>query len=217
MYHLIVTPVGPFGYAVAERLRDLCDDVEIAGADATSTLARPRVPDLSRPPAPRLNLLVTWRRMPELEREFDEESFRSGRPWLPVVLDHPMLEIGPAVVPGAGACHGCYRLRIAQHDNARVIRAAIDDYYEAHPEAGPDGFLPSTALLAAATAAEVVGRLRADPAEEAGRVRQIEVPVQQLRTGRVVGVHGCPRCGLGRDETTRSYARLPEMLQGVLG
>jgi bacteriocin biosynthesis cyclodehydratase domain-containing protein len=132
-----------------------------------------------------------------------------------VILDHPQLEIGPAVVPGLGACHDCYRRRLAQHDTARVIRAAVGDHYDAHPESGPDGYLPSTALLAAAVAAEVVDRLRTDAAAEAGRVRQIEVPTQQVRTGRVVGVHGCPRCGLGRDETTRSYERLPEMLQGV--
>ncbi|WP_436535065.1 TOMM precursor leader peptide-binding protein [Actinoplanes sp. HUAS TT8] len=162
-----------------------------------------------------MNLLAAWRRTPHLEHEFDEESHRTGRPWLPVILDHPMLEIGPVVVPGLGACQDCYRRRQAQHDNARVIRAAVGEYYDAHPDAGPDGYLPSTALLAAAAAADVVERLRDDPAAEAGRIRQIEVPTQQMRAGRVVGVHGCPRCGTGRDETTRSYERLPEMLQGV--
>jgi len=215
MYHLIVTPVGPFGYAVAERLRDLCHDVEVAGAGATGTVVRPRVPDPAQPPGPQLNLLVAWRRVPQLEREFDEESFRSGQPWLPVVLDHPVLEIGPVVVPGAGACHGCYRGRLAQHDAARAVRAAVDRHYDADTTAGPAGYLPSTALFAAAAAAEVVDRLRAAPDSEAGRVRQIDVPTQQLRSGRVVGVHGCPRCGLGRDETTRSYERLPAMLKGA--
>ncbi|GAA2850441.1 hypothetical protein Acy02nite_33700 [Actinoplanes cyaneus] len=212
MSHLIITAVGPFGYAVAERLRDLVPHVSVV--DAPGGLPVAEVLDvLSRQSG--INLLASWRRAPRLEREFDEESFRTGRPWLPVILDHPQLEVGPAVVPGLGACHDCYRRRIAQHDNARVIRAATGDHYDAHPEAGPDGFLPSTALLAAALAAEAVDRLRADAASEAGRVRQIEVPAQQVRTGRVVGAHGCPRCGLGRDETTRSYERLPELLQGV--
>lgn len=215
MHHLIVTPVGPFGYAVAERLRDLCHDVEVAGAGATGTVVRPRVPDPARPPGPRLNLLVTWRRVPQMEQEFDEESFRSGQPWLPVILDHPVLEIGPVVVPGVGACHTCYRRRLAQHDGSRAIRDAVDQHYDADASAGPAGYLPATALFAAAAAAEVVDRLRAAPASEAGRVRQIDVPTQQLRSGLVVGVHGCPRCGLGRDETTRSYERLPAMLKGV--
>ncbi|BCY08344.1 TOMM precursor leader peptide-binding protein [Actinoplanes sp. L3-i22] len=208
MYHLIVTPVGPFGFAVAERLRDLCTDVSIVDAPGFSKTKT----DLS---VRSVKVLASWRRTPRLEREFDDESFRTGQPWLPVILDHPQLEIGPAVVPGLGACHDCYRRRLAQHDNARVIRAAIGDHYDAHPESGPDGYLPSTALLAAAVVADVVDRLRTDAAAEAGRVRQIEVPTQQVRTGRAVGVHGCPRCGLGRDETTRSYERLPEMLQGV--
>ncbi|MEU7905434.1 TOMM precursor leader peptide-binding protein [Actinoplanes sp. NPDC049118] len=214
MYHLIVTPVGPFGYSVAERLRDLCHDVEVAGTGPSGTVVWPRVPDPA-PPGPRLNLLVSWRRVPQIEREFDEESFRSGQPWLPVVLDHPVLEIGPVVVPGAGACHGCYVGRLAQHDAARAVRAAVGRHYDQDPGAGPAGYLPSTALFAAAAAAEVVDRLRTSPAGEAGRVRRIDVPTQQLLSGRVVGVHGCPRCGLGRDETTRSYERLPAILSGV--
>ena len=201
MHHLIVTPVGPFGEAVAARLRDIRSDVLIAE------------PGRERPPG--LAVLAAWRRVPELERTLDDEAFRTGTPWLPVILDHPQLEIGPVIVPGQGACHGCYRRRLAQHDNARVIRAALDVHYDAHPESGPDGYLPSTALLAAAAVDDVVARLRADAGSEAGRVRQIEVTTQQMRTGRVVGVHGCPKCGLGRDETTRSYERLPEMLQEV--
>ncbi|KUL29609.1 TOMM precursor leader peptide-binding protein [Actinoplanes awajinensis] len=209
MYHLFVTPVGPFGFAVAERLRDLVHDVEIAGAPGA--VVRPRTPE------PRLHVLIAWRRIPELERECDEESFRTGQPWLPVILDHPVLEIGPAVVPGAGACQSCYRGRQAQHDPARTVRAAVDRHYTADAQAGPAGYLPSTALLAAAAVAEAVDRLRTAPEDEAGRVRQIDVPTQQLRAGRVVGVHGCPRCGLGRDETTRSYVRLPDLLQGVWG
>lgn len=206
MSHLIITPVGPFGFAVAERLRDLVADVSVTDA-----------PDgvLSRKIGRSINLLASWHRAPKLERDFDEESFKTGQPWLPVILDHPQLEIGPAVVPGLGACHDCYRRRQLQHDSARVIRTAIGEHYDAHPEDGPDGFLPSTALLAAAVAADMVERIRTDPAGVAGRIRQIEVPTQQVRTGRVVGAHGCPRCGLGRDETTRSYERLPEMLQGV--
>ncbi|GID91976.1 TOMM precursor leader peptide-binding protein [Amorphoplanes digitatis] len=214
MYHLIVTPVGPFGYAVAERLRDLCHDIEVAGAPAGS-VAPPPVPDPERPSGPRLNLLVAWRRVPLMEREFDEESFRSGQPWLPVVLDHPVLEIGPVVVPGAGACHGCYLRRRTQHDPARAVRAAVENHYDSDAVAGPAGYLPSTALFAAAAAADVVDRLRNSPEDEAGRVRQIDVPTQQVRSGRVVGVHGCPRCGLGRPEATRSYERLPELLSGV--
>jgi bacteriocin biosynthesis cyclodehydratase domain-containing protein len=208
MYHLIVTPVGPFGHAVAERLRDLRDDVEIAGTGAG--VVRPRVPD------PRLNLLIAWRRVPRMEREFDEEAFRTGQPWLPVTLDHPVLSIGPVVVPRVGPCHGCYRGRMAQHDPGREFRALVDDHYDADPAAGPDGYLPSTALFAAAAVADVADRLRDEPAREAGRVRQFDVPSQQLWSGRVVGVHGCPRCGLGRDETTRSYDRLPALLKPAL-
>jgi bacteriocin biosynthesis cyclodehydratase domain-containing protein len=215
MYHLIVTPVGPFGHAVAERLRGLRPDVEVAAAGAA--VVRPRVPDAAKPSGPRLNVLASWRRVPQMEREFDDESFRSGQPWLPVVLDHPVLEIGPVVVPGAGACRGCYRSRLAQHDPSRAVHAAIDRHYDADVHAGPAGYLPSTALFAAAVAAEIADRLSAAPESEAGRVRQLDVPTQQLQSGRVIGVHGCPRCGVGRDESTRSFERLPALLRGVWG
>jgi bacteriocin biosynthesis cyclodehydratase domain-containing protein len=217
MYQLIVTPVGPFGHAVADRLRGLCRDVELAGVGAPGVVQPRHGPDPARPPGPRLHLLAAWRRVPRLERQFDEESHRSGQPWLPVILDHPVLEIGPVVVPGISACHGCYRRRAGQHDAARAVSAALGRHYDRDAHDGPAGYLPSTALFAAAAAAELVDRLGAAPAAEAGRVLQIDVPTQQLRSGRVVGVHGCPLCGLGRDETTRSYERLPAMLQGVLG
>jgi len=205
--HLIVTPVGPFGLAVADRLRDLCADVEIAGQ--AGTVVRPRVPE------PRLNVLVAWRRVPRTEREFDEDAFRTGQPWLPVTLDHPVLEIGPVVVPGTGPCHHCYRGRTAQHDAGREFRAVVDAHYDENPSDGPAGYLPSTALFAAAAIAGVAGRLRTAPEREAGTVRQLDVPSQALWSGHVVGVHGCARCGLGRDETTRSYDRLPALLKGV--
>ena len=207
MHHLIVTPVGPFGLAVADRLRDLCPDVEIAGTG--TGVVRPR------PPEPRLTVLAAWRRMPRLAREFDEEAFRTGRPWLPVTIDHPVLEIGPVVVPGTGPCHGCYRDRTAQHDPAREFRATVDAHFDQDPAAGPAGYLPSTALLAAAVVLDIAERLRTAPEDEAGRVRQIDVPTQAVCSGRVVGVHACPRCGLGRDETTRSFDRLPALLKGV--
>lgn len=217
MYQLIVTPVGPFGHAVAERLRGLRGDVEVAAVGAAGVVQPRRGPEPAQPPSPRLHLLAAWRRVPRLEREFDEQAFRSGQPWLSVIVDHPVLEIGPVVVPGIGACHGCYRRRATQHDAARTVSAAVGSHYDRNNNDGPAGYLPSTALFAAAAAAEVVERLWAAPDAEAGRVLQIDVPTQQLRSGRVVGVHGCPLCGMGRDETTRSYERLPAMLQGVLG
>jgi bacteriocin biosynthesis cyclodehydratase domain-containing protein len=207
MYHLIVTAVGPFGLAVADRLRDLCADVEIAGTPGA--VVRPRVPE------PHLNLLIAWRRVPRMEREFDAEAFRTGQPWLPVTLDHPVLEIGPVVVPGVGPCHDCYRARMGQHDPGRDFRALVDAHYDENPSDGPTGYLPSTALFAAAAIADVATRLRTAPEREAGRVRQFDVPTQGLWSGHVVGVHGCARCGLGRDETTRSYDRLPALLKGV--
>jgi hypothetical protein len=50
---------------------------------------------------------------------------------------------------------------------------------------------------------------------EAGVVRHLDVTNLQLRRSNVVGVHGCPRCGLGTDERTRSHAALRPALAGL--
>ncbi|MFC7479478.1 hypothetical protein ACFQX7_04665 [Luedemannella flava] len=66
MYRLIVTPVGPFGHAVAERLRDLRRDVSVEVEIEVDG------------PDPVLRVLAAWRRVPALERDLDEESHRSA-------------------------------------------------------------------------------------------------------------------------------------------
>ena len=69
-----VIAVGPFGRAVADRL------AELTGADVTAEPTRPAI-----------RVLAAWRRVPDLERDLDERSFRERTPWLPVVLEHPVL------------------------------------------------------------------------------------------------------------------------------
>jgi bacteriocin biosynthesis cyclodehydratase domain-containing protein len=210
MHPLHVIAVGPFGRAVADRIGEFVPDCAVSLAPG-GPLAGPRPPDAE------IHLLAAWRRVPPLERELDALAHRRGTPWLPVVLDHPLLRVGPAVVPGTGPCHDCYRRRTAQHAPSPAVSEALDRHYERDPSAGLAGYLPATALLAAVTALETIARLRRDPASEAGRLRQINPLTQQMTTGRTVGVHGCPRCGLGRDEAGRSYRELRAALGEALG
>ena len=79
--HLLA--VGPFGEAVAERLAALLN-ITTGPPDATAL-----------PPADAY-LLAAWRPVPELAELLDEVAFARGIPWVPVVLDHPRLRLGPA-------------------------------------------------------------------------------------------------------------------------
>jgi bacteriocin biosynthesis cyclodehydratase domain-containing protein len=236
MASIHVIAVGAFGRAVANRIGELADGVVITRSTGTAL-------PLSIPRA-RVRVLAAWRRVPTLERELDALAFGNGRglalgpdqqgsafrglalgpdqqggawtPWLPVVLEHPVLRVGPAVVPGAGPCHGCFQRRAAQHAADRAVAGALERRYDTDPAAGPAGYLPPAALLGAALAVEAAARLAVLPVAEAGRLRRIDLLTQQLSAGRAVGVHGCVHCGLHRDGATRSYAGLRAELPKVL-
>jgi bacteriocin biosynthesis cyclodehydratase domain-containing protein len=208
MASIHVIAVGAFGRAVANRVGELADGVVITRSTGTGL-------PLSMPRA-RVHVLAAWRRVPTLERELDSLAFGEGTPWLPVVLEHPVLRVGPAVVPGAGPCHGCFQRRAAQHAADRAVAGALERRYDTDPAAGPAGYLPPAALLGAALAVEAAARLAVLPVAEAGRLRRIDLLTQQLSNGRTVGVHGCVHCGLHRDGATRSYAGLRAELPKVL-
>ena len=161
-------------------------------------------------------VLAAWRAPGAAAEALDALAHAWRVPWLPIVAEHPLLRVGPAVVPGRGACRRCFEARRRQHAAAPELTDALADHYRAHPDAGPRGFLPSHATIAAALGREALDGLAADPDAEAGRYRQFHVVSQRLGAGRAVGLHGCPRCGSGRDERTRSYAELVRELAGVL-
>ena len=177
-----VLAVGAFGQAVADLLV----------ADGLAAPA-PAWPPEAWPTG--AGVLAAWRPVPALAGELDEGADRGGAPWLPVVQEHPLVRVGPAVVPGLGPCHGCAVLRSRQHDEAADVTAAMDRFYDAHQEAGPAGYLPPIATAAAMAAGRALARLAAAPAAEAGRVWELDALRLEARAGRVVGVHGCPRCG----------------------
>jgi len=163
--------------------------------------------EVDLPPA-RVRVLAAGRAMPALAEALDDSAHQSKSPWLPVVLTHPHLQIGPAVAPGRGACFGCWQRRLRQHAPAPEVDAALQRYYEDHATALPYGHLPPSAELAASMALSVIDRLVCDPGAEAGWLRQINLVSRHMSKGRGVGVHGCVRCGLGRNEPGRSHERL---------
>ena len=192
--HLIAA--GRFGVAVAERLSAVLESTATTHADPSG-----RFWSQMWPPA-RMHVLCAWRAMPWLADRVDDLAFAWGTPWLPVVCEHPELRVGPLVVPGSGPCYGCFRMRLAQHVPSEQLTAELHSHYDADPTAGPRGHVPFHALLAAAAARSVI------ESGQPGRVLQLNLVTQKSGSGRVVGVHGCPRCGGRVPERTRGHERL---------
>lgn len=196
-----VVSVGDFGRAVASSMQAYFPDALTTHLD--------RGPLLSNMlPLARVHVLAAWRPVPAMAAELDGVAFAWKVPWLPVVYEHPYVRIGPLVVPGKGPCYTCFRNRLKQHSSRAELIEAVSAAYDRDPELGPKGFFPPMARLAAAAAAEVLRELDRSPEREAGVVRQINVLYGRAQKHHVVGVHGCPRCGLQRDERTRSYEAL---------
>jgi len=194
-----VLPVGPLGEAVAGRLT-------VAGI-----LRGPCWPPRRWPEA-RLRILSAWRPSPRLAAALDQACFAAGIPWIPVVFEHPVVRIGPAVVPGLGPCYTCARQRFLQHDEDADTTRAVHDFYDAHAGAGPAGYLPPVATIVAAVASRAVDRLDRDPGAEAGLVRQLDILTMETTMGRVCGLSRCPRCGTA----DRTADALASQLSGAL-
>jgi len=141
-------------------------------------------------------IATMWRPCPATCEEADELAFRHQRPWLPVVMDHPHVRVGPMVVPGQGACFGCFTARCDQHDSQPDITAALHAGFDREPGLGPRGYLDHHARLAAALAQMALGDLSDDwLAAAAGQVLTFNVYRSTVRRHPVIARSGCPRCG----------------------
>jgi bacteriocin biosynthesis cyclodehydratase domain-containing protein len=199
-----VLSAGDFGRAVAARMGEMLEIVvtEVRGHGVSPASW----------PLARLHILASWRPALSISRQVEASAFAWRVPWLPIVAEHPFIYIGPSIVPGVGPCYGCFRRRLMQHSGSNDLTDALQTHYENDPEAGPQGYLPTLATFSAMVACDIAERIAHDPANEAGKVSQLHVPSLRTLQGLVVGVHGCERCGSGRDERTRSHAELEKDL-----
>jgi bacteriocin biosynthesis cyclodehydratase domain-containing protein len=193
--------VGAFGDAVVRQLcgmrRGVAASIASRPAEAVGGLC-----------AGDVLVFAAWRQVPEFTEAIDERCFALRLPWVAIVQETPYLYVGPAIVPGCGACYRCFGQRLVQHvdDGEQVERRAA--HYCGNAAAGVPGFLPATASFAAAAALDIVDKLTVAPNQAAGRVRRLNVLTWAMLQGRVIGLHGCGRCGQGRNEQTRSVDRL---------
>jgi bacteriocin biosynthesis cyclodehydratase domain-containing protein len=200
-------PDGPLGESVALlRLGDfgdhvaalLCDNARWPQAMADS------VADAFEKDS-RAFIAAMWRPCPAVCEEADALAFRHQRPWLPVVMDHPHVRVGPVVVPGQGACFACFTARYDQHDSQRDITAALRAGFDREPDFGPRGYLDHHARLAAALAQIALGDLSEDwLASAAAQVLTFNVYRNAIRRHTVIARSGCPRCGRPADAANGS-------------
>jgi bacteriocin biosynthesis cyclodehydratase domain-containing protein len=140
-------------------------------------------------------IATMWRPCPAACEEADVLAFHRQRPWLPVVMDHPHVRVGPVVVPGQGACFGCFTARYDQHDSRPDITAALRAGFDREPAFGPRGYLDHHARLAAALAQMALSDLSDDwLAAAAGQMLTFNVYRNAIRRHPVIARSGCPRC-----------------------
>lgn len=188
---LSVIGLGPFGERVAQHLLGTRPDAKrVAAADLGNAFTA----------TGEAVVLALWRPEPELCEQADELSWRRGVPWLPVVMDHRAVSVGP-LVSQPGPCFRCYRRRREQHDVQPAATAALLAAYARDAGAGPAGYLPHHARMAAGLATQM---LRGDlvpaaagrPAGPAsGLVATVRLLQERITVSPVVACHDCARCG----------------------
>lgn len=212
MKSLHILAEGPFGRGVAEQLMCRVDD-------AASTL----IPEkdhhfqASRFPLAKVHVFVASRPVSRLFKTMDTLAHNWKTPWLPVVLEHPYLRIGPFIEPTRGeSCYHCFERRYLQHHLTPDYLQALYHYYDHTPTAGPKGHLKVFTGLAAAHTTGLLNRYHFDGTSVIDDVWQINLLTRESIRSKVVGIHGCPRCGLGREESDRSVRNLVADLDYLL-
>jgi bacteriocin biosynthesis cyclodehydratase domain-containing protein len=176
---------GPFGSRAAALLSAQDPRARIVNSDAaTEAFAH----------EPSVVVAAFWRPSPAVCEQFDELAYARGIPWLPIIVEHPVIRIGPLVEPPSGVCFRCYRRRCAQHDAQRRTTAALHEAYDRDPGVGPAGYLPHHARLVAHIAGELLRRRRAHGAARAAEVVTVQLFGQDVQASPVMAFGDCDRC-----------------------
>ncbi|WZX99234.1 TOMM precursor leader peptide-binding protein [Bacillus sp. FSL W7-1360] len=199
--HIIA--VGKFGLEVATQI-----EKRVGHTVVTEMPERLPLLPSDRFPVARLHILASWKPVSSLSKMMDNLSFAWNVPWIPIVLNHPQLQIGPVVTPKEGPCFHCYEKRVLQHSPFPGHIHAMHHYYDQTPTAGPKGYVRAFAGWSASHILYIDSILTIGDEDVSGCLWQMDVLTRESCRSLVVGVHGCPRCGLGRSEKDRSVDQL---------
>ncbi|MGN6872371.1 MAG: hypothetical protein ACTHMY_28615 [Solirubrobacteraceae bacterium] len=182
MKSLAIIARGEFGIEVASQLQRITNTRQTAApAEAFDSGAA-------------LVVVALQREDRGLLAECDEVAFGKAARFLPVIIEPGWLRCGPLIDPLAGGpCYRCFVVRRHQ----RGVEDELSDALEADAVASQhpaDGYLPVHAELAAHLVGSVCRRLSMPHSNAAGEVLECGLDRLELRSARLIGVAGCPRC-----------------------
>jgi bacteriocin biosynthesis cyclodehydratase domain-containing protein len=173
---------GEFGIEVAARLRRITNAVRTAApAEAFDSGAA-------------VVIVALQREDRGLLARCDELAFTRAARFLPVIIEPGWLRCGPLIDPRAGGpCYQCFVVRRHQRGVEDELSDALhaDSVASQHPA---DGYLPLHAELAARLVCRVCRELSMPHSNAAGEVLECALDRLELRSARLIGVAGCPRC-----------------------
>lgn len=186
-----VVAVGDFGRAVAGRLAARLTEAQITD----------RVPDPGTGQG-RPVVLAAGRESRAIATAIDAD--RTVPWWLPVVLTHPEIRVGPVFGPDVPGCYACLTTRIVANDEHPEYPAAVWEHYDRDLAAGPPGYLEHHVSIAAALALTLIHRRHGARRTVLG----YGVLSGSLRSEAFVPFHDCPRwADDGQAETLSSGGR----------
>lgn len=179
---------GAFGKRVIELM------AELAGASGTRTTE-----EAGAALATDAGLVVValWRPDLDLCEQADSAAYRIGRAWLPIVMEHPVIYVGPLVRPPYGPCFTCMWRRRVQHDVHHAATSAVHTAYAADQDRGPVGYLPQHARMAAGIAHRMLRQPGAPDSGGSGVSSDVSVlmlPGSGIMTRPVIRCGDCCRC-----------------------
>ncbi|MFB7337089.1 TOMM precursor leader peptide-binding protein [Streptomyces adustus] len=187
---------GPFGDSVVSRMAERLPGRRL---DDLS--------DLAAEPATDLVVIALWRPARQLCWDMDDFAYEQSMAWLPVVREETAVTVGPLVVPeGPGACWHCYYRRRVTHDRQWPATHDLHTAYDEDDTCGSDGYLPQHIRTAAALALITAAR-RGDSAKPTPVVR-LDLTSTKVTSDRVVGCHGCLRCGIEQPQSGNPLSHL---------
>ena len=201
-----ILSVGAFGKAVATYMKEMRSDLfETPVDNAILPLPTTWLPA-------RCILLASWKPVPPLCELLDDVCHKWDRPFLPLILDSRYMRLGPAIIPGLEGCWKCWNRRYRKQLTFPEDYSALLSHYESEPGSGPSGFLESFAMMGAARLSQIIDAIDSG-VDRAGFIWQLDMLTGAISTGKLIGIHGCERCGTGRREDVRSYADMQSALK----
>lgn len=201
MEDIHVIGIGEFGATVAEQISQLHNNTSI-------TL----FPDYRIQPSElkhaKVQIIASGRTDLATYNLIEELSYNWKVPWVAITMEQSTMCIGPVVVPGEEGCYECFHKRKLQHSRYAEYINQLNDFYKLSPEKEPKGYLSVHAGMAASILGLLKNELLVTPEKLAGSVYEVNIVTGNIHKKQVIGFHGCPKCGLGRDEKTRSYEEI---------